>query len=72
MLDLNDELELFTLVANDTKSLLLRVGAADVLLDRPKFTRILSRCDAIVTEIGQSLEQYARTTGNKKTNGGQG
>jgi len=59
VLDLRDELELFTLVASDTEKLFQRAGDDEMLIPAVQYKRILERCANIVKDIADRLEQYA-------------
>jgi len=59
VLDLKDELELFTLVARDTEKLFQQASLAGISIENPTSTRALERCSTVVMDIGQKLEKYA-------------
>jgi hypothetical protein len=66
VLDLRDELELFTFVASDTNKLLQTASQTYLSIDTSNFTRTLERCDSLVKEIGNKLVQYAGNPGQHR------
>lgn len=63
VLDLKDELELFTLVACDTERLFQQASLVGISIESSTFTQILERCARIVADIGSKLEKYEALVG---------
>jgi hypothetical protein len=59
VLDLTDELDLFTFVARDTEELFQQASLAGISFQDATITRTLERCFHIVSDIGNKLEKYA-------------
>jgi hypothetical protein len=60
VLDLKDELELFTFVSCDTEKLFRHASLVGILIESSTFTRTLRKCSNIVTDIGQKLGEMRR------------